>query len=71
MHKELTHGGKELHEKHVNDLKVAVKEYGIYPFGKDPPKCFPTGEVIDVDIVSDILSAPRKGNDSYKGFVKE
>ena len=71
MHKELTHGGKELHEKHVNDLKVAVKEYGIDPFSKDPPKCFPTDEVIDVDIVSGILSAPRKGNDSYKGFVKE
>ena len=71
MHKELTHGGKELHEKHANDLKVAVIEYGIDPFRKDPPNCFPTGEVIDADIVSDILSAPRKGNDSYKSFVTE
>ena len=70
MYKELTHRGKELHEKHVNDLNVAIKEYEIDPFGKDPPKCFPTGEVIDADIVSDILSAPRKGNDSYKSFVK-
>ena len=54
-HKELTDGGKALHEKHVNDLKTVLKDYGIDSFSENPPICFPTGEEIDEVIVSDVL----------------
>ena len=71
IHIELTNGGKMLHDKHVNSLQLVLKNYGIDPFGKNKPKCFSTGEAIDNDIVSDVISAPKIGNDDYKRFVDE
>ena len=70
-HKELTPGGKELHEKHVKDLQTMLRNYGIDPFSNEPPRCFVTGEEIAGDIVSDVLAAPAIGNIKYKTFAKE
>ena len=70
-HKELTLGGKELHEKHVQDLKLVLQNYGIDPFSNDVPRCFATGEELAEDIASDVLAAPSIGNKLYKKFITE
>ena len=46
-------------------------DYGIDPFSKEKPKCFPTGAEIDEDVVRDMLSAPLKGNEQFKTFCDE
>ena len=70
QHKELTKGGKNLHEKHVNGLIGTIDSYGVDPFSKESPKCFPFGEIISSVIANNVLSAPKLGDARYVDFVK-
>ena len=62
MHEELSQGGKRNHADHVKSLKRQLRNYGVDPFDKCPPKCLPTGVEIDKTVVRDMLNAPATGN---------
>ena len=70
-HKELTRGGKRNHADHVKNLKNQLRNYGIDPFDRSPPKCLPTGVEIDKTVVEDMLNAATIGNTLFKTFVNE
>ena len=64
-HKELTPGGMKLHHDHVQKLKNKLKEYGVDPFSKEKPKCFPTGEEINHKVAKYMLCASTNGNELH------
>ena len=70
-HKELSQGGKQNHADHVKSLKRQLRNYGVDPFDKCPPKCLPTGVEIDKTVVRDMLNASATGNVLFKTFVNE
>ena len=70
-HKELTAGGKKIHQKHVSSIKARIQQLGIDPFAKGPPVSFSNGVEIQSDIVKDMLRAEEVGKMAKMKFIKE
>ena len=43
IHKELTEGGKQIHQQHVNALKEQLNSYETNPFQDGPARVISTG----------------------------
>ena len=70
-HKELTIGGKTLHQKHVASIKQRIIQLEIDPFARSPPISFSTGVEISSEVAKDMLKADEIGKINLKTFIKE
>ena len=70
-HKELTTGGKLLHQKHVQKIKQRIRHLEIDPFATNAPISFSDGVEIPVEIVTDMLRVDEVGQVKIEKFIKE
>ena len=70
VHEELSPGSRKYHDNIVTDMKEKVLDY-CDPFLNTSARHLKTGEEIDVNIVSDLLSSTEIGNGMFTEFAEE
>ena len=54
-HKGTTTSYRQMHEKHVENLKSQLKDYNLYPFEVSSAICISTGQEIDFSVVQVLI----------------
>ena len=69
-HKESTYGAKDMHRKHVEDLKKKLSAYKADPFGERNARDISTGKEVDHNIIEGLINSGERGNELLKGFIQ-
>ena len=69
-HKESTYGAKDMHRKHVQDLKKKLSAYKADPFGERNARDISTGKEVDHNIIEGLINSGERGNELLKGFIQ-